>query len=87
MLVVLKKVQKELVGNLKPPPPVWTLIKMPPPVVELMGKVLSGPVLSQLAEIVKTVVPLLADCAFLSRRGRARRRRPAARANHRSALL
>ena len=45
--------------RISPPPPVWTIIRTPPPIVNLMGKVLKGHLLDHLTNVVLQVNPLL----------------------------
>jgi|EP01046_Picozoa_sp_COSAG06_P036645 hypothetical protein len=47
----------------KPPPPVWTLIKMPPPIVDMLSIMLPPPIQAQLMDIIKEVQPFIAAYA------------------------
>lgn len=43
----------------KPPPPVWTLIKMPPPIVDMLKLMLPKPIMDQMTEIINEVKPFV----------------------------
>eukprot|EP01052_Picozoa_sp_SAG31_P051475 SAG31_NODE_12234_length_957_cov_0.878788_1_plen_319_part_11 len=60
VLLFLKFVKKKIKRpRIKPPPPVWTIVKMPPPVVDLMAVVLNPALLDLLNNIILQVQPII----------------------------
>eukprot|EP01051_Picozoa_sp_SAG22_P006210 SAG22_NODE_399_length_11094_cov_5.593452_4_plen_198_part_00 len=60
VLVILRFLKKKIKKvRVAPPPPVWTLVKMPPPIVDLMAIVLSPALLNLLNTIVLQINPVI----------------------------
>jgi Ca2+-binding EF-hand superfamily protein len=60
VLIIMGKVKKKIKRvRIKPPPPVWTLIKAPPPIVDLMAIVMKGHLLDHVVDIVLQVNPII----------------------------
>jgi Ca2+-binding EF-hand superfamily protein len=54
--VVHKKIVRP---RIPAPPPVWTLIKSPPPIVDLIAKLLHGHLLNLLGDVIQDIAPMI----------------------------
>ena len=62
VLVMLGYIKKKILGNVqrpKPPPPIWQLIKMPPPVINLLAEMMPPPVMEGLKLAIGDANPIL----------------------------
>jgi hypothetical protein len=59
--VIVGTIKKKLgkIERPKPPPPVWGLIKMPPPVVNLLAEMLPPPIMEKMKAVIAEVGPIM----------------------------
>eukprot|EP01046_Picozoa_sp_COSAG06_P022160 COSAG06_NODE_1701_length_8674_cov_30.790904_1_plen_1199_part_10 len=60
-LIILGAIKKKLskMPRPKPPPPVWKLVKMPPPILNLLNEMMPPPVMDALKAIIADANPIL----------------------------